>query len=106
MAICPALVRSRLRWGLRLLLLLFVLVLLVAAKDPLPKAGLLLIGVFRRLLLRLLTTRLVRRGNLLLVRHRRGWGRFLTQPEDPLYQVAIVADVLAGVLGLGAGQEG
>src|SRR5438874_11340120 len=95
----PALMRSRLRGGLRLLLLL---VFVVAAKDPLPESGLFLIRVFRLLLV----CRLVRRGTLLLVRHRRGWGRFLTQPEDLLDQVAVVRDVFAGVFGLRAGDEG
>ena len=53
------------RSGLLLLLLLFLLVLVfivAAAEYTLPEAGLFLVRVFR-LLLGLLTTSLVRRGN-------------------------------------------
>src|SRR3954471_17428413 len=100
------LVRGRLRTGLLLLLLLFVF--LVAAENPLPEPWLFLIRVFRLLLLLLLLLLgawLVRRGTRLLVRHRRGWGRFLPQAEDLLDEIAVIGHVLASVFGLGAGEE-
>src|SRR5438270_12946825 len=86
------LVRSgpRLRLGRLLLVLVFVV---AAAEYTLPEAWLFLVRVFLLLLLLLwllLGPRLVRRGTLWLVRHQRGWGRFLTYPEYLLDEAAII----------------
>jgi len=54
-------VRSGLRLRLLLLFLTVLIFIVAAAEYTLPEAGLFLVRVFRRLLVRLLNTRLVRR---------------------------------------------